>query len=204
MMLSYKPDPITLAAIGAFVLIVILASLWVKPIFENPRIVALEAPLYKNTGLQLKDGENYTYSYTTRASSLDITYVVHEIPGCTMITIVEANDTPAVCLDGTGVGRSGSNTSFIEPAILLFKPWMLALNDTWRWNGTVYLAFDGASEHVSDVGYRVVRREVFNGRDAFVVEIKTIGGEKEYDWVDADKRILLKALGPGYEVKLND
>ncbi|MFH0737156.1 MAG: hypothetical protein V1827_00565 [Candidatus Micrarchaeota archaeon] len=203
-MFSYRPDSITLAAIGAFIILMILAAFWVRPIFDNPRMVAVEAPLHKNMDLQLKDGENYSYTYTTAASSINITYTVHEIPGCTLITIVEANNTPAVCLDRTGVARDGSNTTFVEPAILLFKPWMLALNDSWTWNGTVYLAFDGAAEHVSDLTYRVVRREIFEGREAFVVEIKTINEGKEYEWVDAEKRILLKALGPGYEVVLND
>jgi hypothetical protein len=170
--------------------------------FQNPKIVFREEPLHKNTELQLRPGDIYTYTYLLNNSSVNITYAVFEGPGCTVVRVVESANGTGVCLDRWGMDRSGSNSSFEDPSILLFKPWMLALNDTWRWNNSMYLSFNGAEDLVSENRYRVVRREEYRGRESYVVEIASSTGPAEYDWVDAERRVLLKVMGSGYEVAL--
>jgi hypothetical protein len=66
----------------------------------------------------------------------------------------------------------------------------------------MYISYNGAEEHISDISYRVVRMENYSGRESYVVEIKSGSGPAEYDWVDADKRVLLRVKGEGYEVVL--
>jgi hypothetical protein len=200
---SLKLDPVAIASLVVLFIFLYLAATQIQPALDNPRVISTEAPLEKNTPLQIKSNETYIYSYSTNNRSVNITYTIEAIPGCTLISIVEAEGSPALCLDTWGVGKGGSNASFDQPSILLFKPWMLALKDGWTWNTSIYIVFEGgASEHVSDVYYRVVRREIFEGHDTFVVEIRPSAGDQEYDYVDAEKRILLKAEGVGYDVAL--
>jgi hypothetical protein len=99
---------------------------------------------------------------------------------------------------------AGYNSTFQNPSILLFKPWMLALREGWTWKSSMYLSFDGALSHVSDTNYRVIRSESYENRTAFVVELKSEDNYSEYQWVDAEKRVLLKSMGEGYEVKKVD
>jgi hypothetical protein len=200
-----KFDPVTIATVAVLVLIIALAATHVRPVFDNPELVAVDAPLHKNTELQLEPGETYSYSYTTTNSSMNITYMINEGPGCTMINIMEAQGSAAVCLDQYGERIGGPGTGFGDPTVLLFKPWMLALNDSWRWNSSIYLTFNNTgSEHVSDISYRVIRREQYMGRDAFVVKVDSDAGEPEYDWIDAEKRITLRIIGGDYEVLLKN
>jgi len=116
--------------------------------------------------------------------------------------VVEDRGATGVCLDGEGMDETGSNATFSNPGILIFKPWMLALREGWNWNTTMFLSLGGTLEHVGDVGYRVIREDNLSGRRAYLVEIRAEGADPEYDWVDAEKRILLKMQGKGYEVVL--
>lgn len=199
-----KFDPVTLASIVVFILLVVLAATYMVPVFDNPEMVASGPPLHKNTGLQLMDGESYTYLYTTTNSSMEITYEVHDGPGCTMITLPDAGGSAAVCLDGSGERVTGTEGGMGDPTVLLFRPWMLALNDSWTWNSSLYLSFSGSQEHISDTYYRVVRRDSYLDREAFLVEVKADAGEPEYQWIDAEKRISLRIVGEDYEVVLKN
>jgi hypothetical protein len=66
----------------------------------------------------------------------------------------------------------------------------------------MYISFNGTGEYVTDSHYRVVRMENYSGRESYIVEVKSGSGPSEYDWVDAEKRVLLRVLGEGYEVAL--
>jgi len=200
-----KFDPVTVASVVVLILLVALAATQISTTLVNPEIVSVDAPLYKNTELQLRSGEVYKYVYDSTNSTMEITYEVRDGPGCTIVSIAEAQGSAAVCLDSYGERVGGPEKGFGDPTVLLFKPWMLALNESWRWNSSFYLAFgDSESEHISDMSYRVVRRESYLGRDAFLVEIKADIGEPEYQWVDAEKRISLRIIGEGYEVVLKN
>lgn len=169
---------------------------------ENPRIAFREAPLIKNAGFQLQPGEQYVYAYLLNGTSANITYAVYPGQGCTYIVTVEnVNGTP-VCVGPDGTDSGGYNTTLSDPAVLIFKPWMLALENGWSWNSSMYLVFNGGDKHVSDTYYRVVRNDTYMNRSVFIVEVKSSGGPSDYEWIDAQKRILLRETGAGYEVRL--
>lgn len=200
-----KFDPVAVASVVILILLIALAATQISKTMANPEMVYVDAPLHKNTGLQLRSGETYSYVYKTANSTMEMTYEVSDGPGCTLISIAEAQGSASVCLDSFGERVGGPEQGFGDPTVLLFKPWMLALNDSWSWNSSLYLSFgESESEHISDIGYRVVRRETYMDRDSFLVEVRADMGEPEYQWVDAEKRISLRIIGEGYEVTLKN
>ena len=79
---------------------------------------------------------------------------------------------------------------------------MLALRENWHWNNSMYVAFDDMESMISETYYRVMRTEYYRGRLSYVVEISSDSGPVEYEWVDAEKRILLKTVGDNYSLEL--
>ena len=201
---SLKFDAITVATAALLLALVVLGAAMFGSLFENPRVLVKEAPLSKNSEFRLLPGESYHYIYTANGTEANMTFAVLEGHGCTRILVVESRGEAETCLDAGGNDWTGSNATFSEPGMLLFKPWMLALHDGWRWNTTMYLDIGGTQEHIANVSYRVVRMEELRGREAYIVEVMTEGTEPEYDWVDAEKRVLLKVMGEGYEVSLSE
>lgn len=193
---------IILATVAAFAVLIILSISLFRPAFDDPQVVFVEEPLEKNKELQLFPGEAYRYSYAFNNTSINITYLVLEGPGCTRIRLLEKLNDSEICIDRAGNDPDRYNSTFRNPSFLLFKPWMLALKDGWRWNSTMYFSFDDSLQRISGTGYRVIRSEPYGNRTAFLVEIKSDEGPAEYQWVDAEKRVLLKTMGEGYEVVL--
>ncbi len=193
-------DIVALASVAVLIGIIIAGCGMYKAVFENPEVVFDESPLNKNTELQLFPGEIYRYTYLLNNSSVNMTFVV--LPGgeCTRIRVMESANASEVCVDRWGLDESGSNASYKNPSILLFKPWMLALHENWTWNNTMYIDYNGARERITDNHYRVVRMENYSGRESYIVEIKSGSGPAEYEWVDSEKRVLLRVIGEGYEV----
>lgn len=198
-----RRNAIILATVAIFALLIALSITLFKPKFEDPQIVFLEEPIRKNAELQLFPGESYGYAYMFNGTGVNITYAVLPGPGCTRIRLMEKLNDSEVCLDSGGNDEYGFNSTFRNPSILLFKPWMLALKEGWSWNNSMYFSFDGSLQHVSSTRYRVIRSEEFRNRTAFLVEIKSDDGPPEYQWIDAEKRILLRSMGQGYEVVLS-
>ena len=66
------------------------------------------------------------------------------------------------------------------------------------------MSFNGALKEISQNSYRVIRLENYSGREAYVVELKSDNESPDYEWVDADERILLKMTGDGYEIDLEN
>jgi hypothetical protein len=66
----------------------------------------------------------------------------------------------------------------------------------------MYLQYNNITQNVSDNYYRVMRTEIYKGRNTYVVEIKGADNTTGYQWVDAEKRVLVRVLGEGYEVEL--
>ncbi len=194
----------SVASVAALIALILLGSAMFKSMFENPKIVYLEAPLEKNSELQLRPGEVYRYAYLMNNTTVNMTFYVLEGDGCTRIRVMEARDNSEVCLDRWGMDASGSNVTYNNQFMLLFKPWMLALRDGWTWNNSMYISYGGAGEHITDNYYRIVRMENYSGRESYVVEIKSESGISEYEWIDAEKRVLLRVIGDGYEVVLAD
>jgi hypothetical protein len=194
---------ITLMTILVLAFLMLVSGLTFNNRFEEPKVVFTEAPIEKNTMLQIKAGEEYRYSYLMENNqTINITYVVTSSTNCTRIFIDESVNNTNICVNEWGVDETGSNVTFRDPSFLLFKPWMLALHNTWKWNNSMYIRFDDTGSHITDNYLRVIRTEEFMNRTAFVVEIKSSSGAKEYQWVDSEKRIMLKSIGEGYQVEL--
>ena len=185
------------------VLILVFASLTLKPQLDNPQFVAREAPLLKNAKLAISPGESYTYEYTMGNASANLTYVILGGNGCTVIALAEAQGA-SVCVDKGGNDATMQNASYGVPTIILTRPWMLAVHGGWRWNVSNYMMFGTWGKHLVDTNYTVVREEDYRGRDAYVVRVESSEGTLAMDWVDAEKRILLREAGQGYEIVLTE
>lgn len=197
-----RSNAVALSAIAIFAAMIALSIIIYQPSLQNPEIVFKEEPLQKNTLLQLSPGETYKYSYVFNNTSIGITYAILEGPGCTRIKFLERMNDSEVCIDRNGNDQDGFNSTFRNPSFLLFKPWMLALREGWSWNSSMYISFDGSLRYISGTSYRVIRMDEFGNRTAFLVEVKSDEGPLEYEWVDAEKRVLLKSMGEGYEVSI--
>ena len=197
-----RANAIIIATVLVLALLIIISTDLFSPALSNPRITFAEAPLQKNSQFQLMPGERYVYSYMFNNSSADVTYGLYPGEGCTIIALLEnLNATPA-CVGKDGTDPGGYNSTLANPQLILFKPWMLALKDGWRWNNTMYLSYDGGQQRISDTYYRVVRNDTYMNRTSFIVEIRSSSGPVDYEWVDAEKRVLLRETGDGYEIRL--
>ncbi len=196
-----------LKIVAATILIVaamlVVSFVLYKPRLDNSKVIFIEEKLEKNTQFQLKDGEEYHYNYMIDNGSAGITYVILPGENCTRIHVLENKNLSEVCVNEWGVDGSGSNSSFENPAIFLFKPWMLALKEGWKWNNSMMISFDGVMKKISETSYRVIRIENYQNRSSFLVEIKS-DGYTEYEWIDVEKRIILGSKGETYEIKLTD
>lgn len=180
--------------VGGFVL---------KSDFSNPKIFINETPIYKNSQFQLKSGDTYDYSYVINGTKTNITYEIVDDNGCTQIRITNGMRRSSICVDKDGLDtKLKSNATLSDPSFLLFKPWMLALDSNWNWNNTLYLNFNNKLSRMTTNTYHVMRIENYNGRRTFVVSESDDQGINQYDWVDYQKRILVKASGSGYEITL--
>ena len=200
-MLDIKKNTALIAAI-VLVIALIFAGLTARPKFQSPEVILKEAPLEKNSELMITPGEQYVYGYLYNNTTANITYSIASGGGCTLITVENSPDGRMLCLDKEGLDETGSNSTFSDPSILFFKPWMLALEESWRWNNSVYIRYDDIIQHTSDTYYKVIRSENYRGREVFVVRIDSSSGPAEYLWIDKEKRVLLKVVGEGYQVEL--
>lgn len=180
--------------------IMLISGLTFQSQFEDHKVIFKEGPLEKNTKLQIKPGETYRYAYVMNQSGLNMTYSTGSGTDCTLIVLMESVNHSEICIDEDGMDEGGSNATYTNPAVLLFKPWMLALDDGWSWNTSMYMEFDNDEHYLMDVNYRVLRTDNYRGRLAYVVEISSPGGPEEIQWIDAERRVLLKTLGPSYEL----
>ena len=191
---------IAVITIIIFVGIMIYSAQTLLPQLQDPEFVFSESPINKTETLKIKDGDFYTYEYSAGNESANISFAVSFDGICTWVNIVEGQG--LVCLDQFGNDVGQRNSSYQAPTIILMKPWMLALQKGWKWNVSSYMVFDKMANHVSDTDYEVVRIEQYKGREAFVVRINTSEGNEVWDWVDSEKRILLREVGLQYEVIL--
>lgn len=199
-----KPAPtsVVVASVVVLAIIMALSAVMFKPHFDNPNITLAEAPLTKNTEFQLMPGEQYTYAYLVNGTEVNATYEIFNGDNCTIIALMETTPPSASCVDRWGMDERGYNSLLNNSQMMLFKPWMLALREGWTWNTTMYMGFENESQYVASMDYRVMRTDTWHGRKAFVVMENVSGSEPEYEWVDAEKRILLTLQGNGYEIDL--
>jgi hypothetical protein len=197
---SLSPGMLALITLLVLVGIMAYSAETLKPQLENPTFITEEGKLAKLTALQIVPGESYTYAYSVGNESINLTYMVMGGNDCTVISLSQSS--ASVCLDSSANDASGQNSSYSVPAIIMIKPWMLAVDEGWKWNVSSHLVFDDFKKHITDTGYATVRKEYYKGREAYVVRVSSSEGDLVWDWIDSEKRILLREMGPGYEVEL--
>ncbi len=198
---------ISIFKITAVLLIVLVIAAVMGPRIPQPDLEAsrfenVEAPIYKNAEFSLGKGEYYVYEMVYGNATAGMTFNVDSGPYCTFLsTGTQFAEAKRACVDRQGNDYSGSNVSLAEPMIFFFKPWMLAVDDNWKWNVSVYAIVDNSSVYVMDINYSTIRTDIIDGRETYVVKIET-GEQVYYDWIDKEKRILVKETGGGMTVEL--
>jgi len=204
-----KKFPVWIAAIAVFLIIVIMGIMMFPieaptgpdelPVFEED-----EEPLAKKTNLTLEPGEEYVYNYYTGEEDLEnMSFIVRERKGCHVYLYTpDVEISPGVCLDREGNDRTGSNVSYYDPYIYMFRPWMLAVDENWEWEVNIYAVKNESRTHVFDITYQTLRIDNINGRPAYVVEINTGEGLQTIEWIDVEKRILVKEEALGTTIEL--
>jgi hypothetical protein len=187
-------------AVGALLLIMLYSGGQVEPFLKNAKTTMEEEPLDKNIGLQIKGRENYVYTYYMENTSFNMSFSTAQGPGCVVLKYDDSPDA-YTCIKPDGTDGGGSNASLSNPLLMPFKPWMLAVDDVWHWNATMQIAYGNISNNIASVEYKTLRKELYRGRQAYLVRLSSEDSDTLV-WVDAQKRILLKETGPGYEIVL--
>ncbi|MBI5223413.1 hypothetical protein HY990_03250 [Candidatus Micrarchaeota archaeon] len=199
-----KNNSLIYISIAAFVIIVLVAAVVYMPQLDKVKFTIYEQPLIKNKELQIKNGQIFQYVFIyNKSTPLPITYGVYSKSQCTAIRIFgSSNNSDEICIRKDGTEQNGSNTTYSNPSIIMFKPWMLALKDNWKWEANITMEYPTVTDEISRINYRVVRKEPYRGRMAYFVEESIDGANPEYEWIDQDFRILLKMQGPEYTIEL--
>ena len=188
----------------AIMAVLIFASIYLyKPTLDDSKVGIAEQPLLKNAKLSIKPNEKYLYNYDLNGTNITATYGTGDGNGCIVIKVLEHVDDLGVCVDENGIDQVGSNTSLGSQEMLLFKPWMLALTENWKWNASLYAEIGGGRAIVSTTTYKLLRMDSYLGRKVFVVEERADNDQNpQYEWIDYERRIALRITGTGYDVTL--
>jgi hypothetical protein len=155
-----------------------------------------EAPLVKNTPLQLRPGDYLIYSAQSAEQAHPVRLDLSPKPGCRGVFMVDSSaramaaeglgasaaaiplSSYSVCLgmDGNERGANstalGSNVSFSNLSWPYFQPWMLALRENWSWSINTSLRIQPYNlSYPHAFNYRVLERTNLSGREAFLVEV---------------------------------
>lgn len=193
-----------LAAAVIFVILLVLGAILFKPSLEQQKILWVEQSLNKTKQLSILPGEQYTYAYVFENSTMDmnISYAIKGGGECIIIDIINGTEQP-MCINSKGNDKSMSNLSLNAPFLNIFRPWMLALKDGWDWSVLGKGMIVGTEYIFDEIKLTVVGKEQFKGRPSYKVKMNDTSSSKPvFLWVDDEKRILLRELGPGYEVTL--
>ena len=208
---------------GAFIILVI-AFFLMTPDMTKLSVVVSEAPLEPNVPLQLKQGEEYTYSeiyhYENASQPVQTTFRVLGGRDCVLVKGKLANQSAAEisgCLDPvTGktekiVLTQGEETRELNGTLGFFQPWMLSIEENWTWQMNVSKKIENVGVLETEVwDYAEIGEEKVKGRDTYKVELNVTGiaGNKVIDfvrqviWVDKEKRIIVKAESDISETEL--
>lgn len=190
---------VILSIVVLFLLFVIANIIFYENIQEGT-IELKEGKLVKNKGLTLVPGEKYKYVLRSNGEELFLEFTTAWFyGGCVQIYIFESDS--GVCMKSDGTDQSGFNSTLSHPQIIFFKPWMLALEKDWEWK--VEYIDKNMNRTIIEYNYRVIGEENIYGRESYIVEITSID-KNITQWIDKDKRILLKEVGPQHEVEITE
>lgn len=197
-----------LLSLALVILLVVLSVYLVSPKLSETNLLFQEEPLQK-IPLALKGGETYRYLFEANISDLPVntsfTYWVVSLQNCTGVYIQEARNYTPVCLNSAGNDAGGSNVTLGNPFIYFFRPWMLAVHDSWEWAAIAYFPLPSKNAPVSYADFTTLGKETVQGRSAYKVRgiFSSQGSEQEIIyWIDEEKRVLLREEGQGYTITL--
>ena len=133
-----------LISLAILFILLVLSSFFIK--IEPPKVqegmVFKEEPIFKNKDFALHAGDRLVYKMTNQ-SSQNISFSVAASKNCAWVYIEDGDFISCVKKDGTD--DSNSNISLIDKTIFFFKPWMLALNDSWKWSAQGCFVIDNTT-----------------------------------------------------------
>lgn len=203
---EYKLDfKLLLAATGVFFILLIIAGLVATPNFENPQVLTIEGKLVKNSNLKLEVGETYFYDFKIGNESANLTYFIYQGPNCTGIRSNEIRNLSSLCLkkDGTELNHS-SNYSFENPSIFLFKPWMLAVDNEWKWNISEYLKYNETIQKFREVKLESKGLKNYSGFEVYEIWEYQENSTPTITYVDKEKRIARYLKTGDFEITLRN
>jgi hypothetical protein len=189
-----------LISLAILLILIVFSQFFIK--IEPPKVreemVFKEEPLLKNKDFALHPGDTLVYK-TTDNYSQNFSFSVAAGSGCIWLYIDGGDFISCVKKDGTD--GSNSNISLTDKTIFFFKPWMLALNDSWKWGAQGCFVIDNTTNCNINISFQVIRVDYINGKKYYVVK-ETFGSLIVYDWVEDERRIVTREIGPGYEMEL--
>lgn len=172
---------------------------------KNQKFIINEEPLEKVEKIKIKPGEIYGYTQKLGNETLvDLTFWIMQGQGCTIISLGGHGNDSYACISEWGVDKTGSNSTFsTSPYIVMFKPWMLAVNEGWKWNTSIVMELDRIKTNVLDANFTTIGKRKYRGRDAWVVVMKSSDSNRStYFWIDEEKRVLLLENSTEYSIEL--
>jgi len=186
-----------------FFVLIIAGMLFIKiePPVIGEEMTYVEDPLYKNKELNFDSKQTLVYIYASQNLTTNMTYKVYTKQGCTYMS---REDYPALsCIGRNGTDEAGSNLTLSDDSIFFFKPWMLAVDDYWKWNVKACFDIDGEKQCELNINFKTIRTDFIEGKKNYVVKIE-YGSSTVYQWIEEERRILTKEMGPDYVITLQD
>lgn len=186
-----------------FIILVLVGIFFIKiepPVIGEDMLYS-EDPLYKNKDLSFDSNQTLFYVYTSQNMSTNMTYVVDTRQGCTWMS--REGYQPLSCIGRNGLDERNSNISLSDNSLFFFKPWMLAVNDSWKWHVEGCFEIDGEMDCDFDIYFKTIRIDFVDGKINYVVKI-IYGTSTIYQWIEEERRIVTKEIGPDYIIVLED
>lgn len=173
----------------------------IEPPAIGEEMTYLEDPLYKNKELNFDSKQSLFYVYTSQNLSTNMTYEIQAMQGCIWMN---RPGYPALsCIGKDGTDETGSNITLADNSLFFFKPWMLAVDGGWEWHVEGCFEINGERECGFGIDFRTIRVDFVDGKLNYVVKID-YGSSTIYQWIEEERRIVTKELGPDYVIVLEN
>ena len=197
-------------SLAILVLIILYSAFSIdKSAFLKQQDVITEAKITKLVSLSIKPGEEYLYTFNLSGnSSFSMLYQIKKGVNCTAILLTGVINQTFVCVNPiSGNDKSGFNSSLNSSYFYIFSPWMLAVNDSWKWNYSTSSVVGSNSINKESVILETISQEQVLGRDTYKIKLtyNQLGSFRViYEWIDIKKRILVKEESSDYIILLSN
>lgn len=192
-----------LAALAVVLLLLLAAPLLVKvepPVLEE-KIIYKEEGLLKNRNFSIAPGTTLVYGIlgTDGSTFQNISFAAAKGADC--VWLYAEGSTPLSCIGSDGTDESGSNITLNDKGLFFFKPWMLALDDDFKWSVQGCFVINNESICDLNLSIKVIRVDYVGSRKHYVVRY-SYGQFEAYQWIEDERRIIAREVGQGYEITL--